>query len=180
MISSTNSTAISSVVCCLYCIVINWFHLHLTKISEARSTSFGKKLVVWSHLSMVTMSLSPIFIMCSCFHPELWFVTNYNVNNSSACFCKLWYQISLVFFITGLFLLKINYLVRLNMILNPSKGDMCTNTITIYIAALIIECVIVDVLQFVTVDAECEINITRKIFQHGCNSHFDKWSYVIF
>ena len=119
MVSTPIITGITANIAFVYCLIINSLHFYLSKTSDARRRSFGRKLILWSHLSMISMTFGALFTMFSYYHPEAAF------SNNSVCLCGHFYAIGIIFFCTGLFLLKINYLVRLDMVLNPKHEKTC-------------------------------------------------------
>ena len=113
---------------------------------------------------MLLITLAPLFMIFSYFHPETIFGEN-------ACACQQWFAFAVIAFATGLFFLKINYLVRLNMVLSPGKASHCTTMLGIYYAILIIEMIVINTIQYIVIHGEC---IPDRKF--GCIAGFDEWS----
>ena len=116
---------------------------------------------------MMVQQLAPVLMLFSYFHIE-------NPNGSNGkCYCQEFYAFSVIAYVTGLYLLKMNYLYRLNMVLNPSNADKCTRKLLFYIIFVAVICVITNIIQYITIDSiECE---PRK---NGCTGGFKEWSLV--
>ena len=172
IVAERQATGISAVIAFVHCVFVNVLHFYLSKTSEQRQTIFGKKLIFWSHLSMLSMSLAPLLMIFSYYHPE-------NLFDNNICWCQPWYSFSVIFFCTGLFSLKINYLVRLNMVLNPSNHEKYSKLIKMYLILLCFEAILVNIIQYIVIDANCtRDNITNQL-QFGCIATFADWSMFI-
>ena len=166
-------TGVSANVAFVYCIVINSFHFYLSKTSDARQSKFGRRLILWSHLSMISMTIGALFMIFSYYHPESLFGDN------SVCLCGEFYAISVILFCTGLFLLKINYLVRLNMVLNPVHEKKSFKCPIFYMILLFFEAIGVNCIQYIVIEGECIVNTNSNetiFFEHGCVANFADWS----
>ena len=116
---------------------------------------------------MMVQLLAPVLILFSYFHVES------DNSDNSRCYCQQFYAFAVICYVTGLYLLKMNYLYRLNMVLNPSDADKCTRKLLIYIIIVAVVCVITDILQYITINSiECE---PQKV---GCTGGFESWSLV--
>ena len=163
----THVTGASAVVASLYCIWLNGCHIYLSKHSEYRKTRFGKKLQFWSHLSMIFVSLSPIFMLLSYTHIESFKIFEWIHND---CLCAFWVALSMASFETGFVFLCVNYLIRLNLVLNPTNPDKKSPVIIATIIFLVMEAIAVDITMFFSTHGEC-----NKHHQVGCNTTMDLW-----
>lgn len=127
---------------------------------------------------MLFITLAPLFMIFSYFHPESLFLSN-DEKEQNWCLCRQWFAFAVISFSTGLFLLKINYLARLNMVLNPGTSKACTNMLAIYLVILIIEMIVINTIQYIVIDAKCT-NINGNWMDYGCTASFQEWSYVQF
>ena len=131
----THVTGASAIMALVYCAGLNGCHLYLSKHSEYRKTSFGKKLKFWSHLSMLTIGLAPIFIILSYTHLESAQIFEWIHHD---CLCAFWVSLAMASFETGFVFLCINYLVRLNLVLNPTNPDKKSPAILAVMTILLI------------------------------------------
>ena len=120
---------------------------------------------------MIVMTLAPLFMIFSYFHPESL------LSNNNLCFCRQWFAFAVIAFSTGLFLLKINYLARLNMVLNPGTNKSCTNMLAIYLIILMIEMIVINTIQYLVINGKCTDN-NGNWMDYGCTSGFARWSLV--
>ena len=164
----THVTGSFAAVASVYCIWINMCHLYLTKNSAYRKTTFGRKLLFWSHLSMIFVTISPICIVFSYTHVEqMAFIYEWTHND---CLCAFWYALAMVTFETGFVFLCVNYLVRLNLVLHPTDPDRKSPVIVGAIILLICEAIVVDATLFVATHGECNPN-----HDLGCVASFEEW-----
>lgn len=165
-LSEPHWTGLIAIISFAYCLVIIMIHYYLVKTSKQRKTKIGKKLSRWSTLSMILVTLFPIFILLSYFHLENLLL---GVND---CFCKLWYTLGLISFETGFFVLNINYLIRLNLVVNPLNPNRFSVFIAICMITMVVEIILIDWFQFNAIEAQCYQNTTK----FGCLSRLNQWS----
>ena len=113
--------------------------------------------------------MCPIFMTLTYYHPEL--------IKKNVCLCQEWFSMAVICYCLGLFCLKMTYLQRLDLILNPKK----TSKLSYFIPSkhsipLWIEAVAIVAIQIVVIKAECNVDIETSSFQHGCKMSFEAWS----
>ena len=181
-LNNPTATGIISMFGTIYCFIINIFHLYLSKNSKQRRTIFGRKLLIWSHSSMLFISMSPVFILLSYIHFETYLTTNNN--STKKCYCKIFFILSIISYIIGFFLLKINYLIRLQMAIDlKPKNSPYFNKYNIifklYLIYLLIAFTICMFTQYYTFQCKCikkDNSDDHDTYMLGCHVKFNKWS----
>ena len=90
-------------------------NVYLTQTSIQRKSSFYRRLVPFSHISLLLLSIAALCMICCHYHPELLYLNE--------IYCTQWFMVSVVCYSTAMYFLKIAYLVRLNMVKHPSLNN---------------------------------------------------------
>lgn len=116
---------------------------------------------------MIFITLSPIFLILTYFHPEKFVFSSSRFD----CLCNLWYILSLSSFEIGFVMFNVNYLVRLNVIINYTNPHKTSPMIIMLIIILFLEVILVDGLRVFNTKASCNPND-----QFGCKLTNYDWS----
>ena len=138
--------AIFAVVAFFWVLILNLWSYYLTQTSIQRKTTFYRRILPFSHISLLLMLISTLCMICSYFHPELFYLNK--------LYCVEWYMLACICYATSMYFLKIAYLVRLNMVNNPENANQWSKGIVIYIIFFILMCLFIDYVQYLTIYGE--------------------------
>ena len=161
---------VSACIAFAYCLFINSIHIYLTRTSKQRQPIFYRRILPFSHLSMLLMLLGTLSIIFSYFHPELLF-------DNCSNYCVNFYIIAVICYVGAMYLLKTAYLVRLNMVINPTNVNQWSLSIQIYLVMFVISCIALCIVQGLVITGTSFSNSNvNSINNFGCVITFSSWN----
>ena len=158
---------VSSCVAFIYCLLLNGIHIYLTKTSKMRKPIFYRRILPFSHLSMLLMLFAAMFMICSYFHPELLF-------DNCCTYCVHFYITAVICYVVAMYLLKTAYLVRLNMVFNPTNVNQWSLNIQIYLIIFIITCITISIIQGFVIQGKSFLNSNTNDNNNINNNNYKK------